>query len=355
MNSKKALVILSPGFAANEADSACLPAQQQLVKTVSELFPSIQLIVLAFQYPFSEQSYQWNGIPVIPFNGRNKSKLYRLFIWLRVWKQLNTLKKKYTLIGLFSFWYGECALTGKWFGKYNGIKHLTWLLGQDAKKGNKYIARIHLPAAELVALSDRLAAEFKKNYAIAPAHIIPAGIDTRLYAKMPAERDIDILGVGSLIPLKRYDLFIEMVSVLKKDFPRIKTVICGKGVEEPILRAMIEKAGLQGSVILTGEKPHHEILQLMQRSKILLHPSSYEGFGVVCLEALYAGAHVASFFCPQDAWIKHWHVAENEQLMIDKLSELLRSDTLDHSPVLPYTMKDTATAIMKLFAGESFT
>ena len=349
INSKKTLVILSPGFAANEADSTCLPAQQQLVKTLSEEFPSIQLIVLAFQYPFSDQPYQWNGISVIPFNGRNKSKLYRLWVWLRVWKQLNALKKKYTLIGLFSFWYGECALIGKWFGKRNDIKHFTWLLGQDARKGNKYIRFLRPRAAELVALSDMLATEYKKNYITVPAHVIPAGIDPGLYFKMPSVRDIDILGVGSLIPLKRYHLFIETIIVLKKEFPGIKAVICGKGEEENKLRSLVAEAGLEDSILLTGEKPHTEVLQLMQRSKLFLHPSAYEGFGVVCLEALYAGAHVLSFFCPQDGWIRHWHIAEDMQSITDKALELLRSADLDHSSVLPYTMKDTAHAIIELF------
>ncbi len=348
-NSTKTLVILSPGFAANEADSTCLPAQQQLAKTLNKEFPSIQIIILAFQYPFSDQPYLWNGISVIPFNGRNKSKLHRLSVWFRVWKQLNALKKKYTLIGLFSFWYGECTLVGHWFGKLNSIKHFTWLLGQDARKGNKYIQILRPQAAGLVALSDMLATEYKKNYLTRPAHVIPAGIDPKLYIEAPSVRDIDILGVGSLIPLKRYPLFIKMIAILKNEFPNIKAVICGKGEEENKLRSMITEAGLGDNILLTGEKPHTEVLQLMQRSKLFLHPSAYEGFGVVCLEALYAGAHVISFFCPQDAWIRHWHIAEDAQSMTDKALELLQSADLDHSPVLPYTIKDTAYAIMKLF------
>jgi hypothetical protein len=33
------LVILSPGFAANEADTTCLTSQQNLVKSLNKIYP----------------------------------------------------------------------------------------------------------------------------------------------------------------------------------------------------------------------------------------------------------------------------------------------------------------------------
>ena len=72
------LVILSPGFPENEADTTCLPAQQDLVRLLRQIRPSLELVIIAFQYPFTGKSYQWNGVPVIPLNGRNRGKLYRL-------------------------------------------------------------------------------------------------------------------------------------------------------------------------------------------------------------------------------------------------------------------------------------
>jgi glycosyltransferase involved in cell wall biosynthesis len=346
---QKTIIILSPGFAENEADSTCLPSQQQLVTALSEEFPSIKLIILAFQYPFSNQPYQWNGTTVIPFSGKNKGRLYRLLLWVRVWRQLNVLKKQYTITGLFSFWYGECTLIGKLFGKRNGIKHFTWLLGQDARKGNKYAKLLRPHAGELVALSDFLVEEFEKNYRVRPAHVIPIGIDPRLYPPIPIERDIDIMGAGSLIPLKRYDLLIEVVKALKKTLPHIQAVICGKGEEKNKLASMINEAELQGSITLIGEKSHAEVLQLMQRTKLFLHPSAYEGFGVVCLEALYAGAQVISFCDPKKQPIPHWHIAKDLDEMINLSGQLLHAASIDHDPILAYTMIDTARSVMHLF------
>jgi SAM-dependent methyltransferase len=87
----------------------------------------------------------------------------------------------------------------------------------------------------------------------------------------------------------------------------------------------------------------------MQRTKILLHTSGYEGFGVVCLEALYAGAHVISFCRPMEQDIPHWHIADSPEEMMQMAEEILRDPATSYTPVLPYTMKDTVRSVMELF------
>src|SRR3954469_10284281 len=107
---KKALIILTPGFPENEEDTTCLPERQALVKALKRNAHSTEIIILTFQYPFIRHHYQWQGIDVYAFNGRNKGKLRRAFVWFCVWKTLKILKRKFKLIGLLSFWLGECAL-----------------------------------------------------------------------------------------------------------------------------------------------------------------------------------------------------------------------------------------------------
>ncbi len=87
----------------------------------------------------------------------------------------------------------------------------------------------------------------------------------------------------------------------------------------------------------------------MQRCKIFLHPSAYEGFSTVCLEALYAGAHVISFRRPGHQLLEHWHVVCTPQEMLEKALELLEDPLTDYHPVFPYSMEDNAAAVMQLF------
>jgi glycosyltransferase involved in cell wall biosynthesis len=345
----KALVILTPGFPKDEKDSTCLPAQQLFVKAVNRQYPGLRLIILSFEYPFSKAPYEWQGNKVIPFDGWNKGRTGKVRTWMEVWRMLNSLEKNYDLLGLLSFWCTGCALVGNYYARRHGLRHLIWILGQDARAGNRYIPLIRPKAGDLVAMSDSLAREFQKQYSITPQHIVPNGIDDSLYQPGPAVRDIDILGAGSLIPLKQFDLFLSIVRRLSDTMPGIRAVICGKGPEELRLREAIRKGGLEERVILAGEQPHDKVLQYMQRSRILLHTSFYEGFSTVCLEALYAGAHVVSFHQPLPTAVPHWHIAADREEMAKQVLDVLQDNDTEYSKVLLFSMDGSARSMIGLF------
>jgi glycosyltransferase involved in cell wall biosynthesis len=348
-NKVKTLVILTPGFPENEADSTCIPPQQIFVKALKETHPELNIIILTFQYPFFSAEYDWHGIRVIAFGGENKGRLFRLFRGLRVWKTLGRLNKEHQLIGLLSFWFGKCALIASGFARRHRLTNYCWILGQDAKAGNKYFNLIKPAAESLIALSDFIATEFHKNYGIKPAHLVPVGIETSLFDAANAERDIDIIGAGNLIPLKQYPVFLEIIHSLKTFRPDIKAVICGDGPERKRLEQMIKALRLESNVLLKGRLSHPEVLLLMQRSRLFVHTSNYEGFGAVCLEALYAGAQVVSFVEPMQAAIKNWHIAAGTDEMVNILKTLLQDPTIRYEPVLPFPIQDNVKKIMDLF------
>ncbi len=345
--SNHTLVILTPGFPESEEDTTCLPAQQAFIKALNHTFPSIRLIILSFQYPSTPSDYHWHGNPVISFG--ITGGFYRKLQWMYIWERLRQIKKENNILGLLSFWCTECALIGKYFGRLYGIKHYCWVCGQDARKENKLVRFIRPKSHELIAMSDSLAKEFYKNHGIQPHCIIPNGIDTIQFKEPSTGRDIDILGAGSLIALKQYQVFLDIVSALSFHFPQLKAMICGKGAEEPRLQAQITTLNIPHVVSLAGERSHPEIIRLMQRTRVFLHPSSYEGFSTACIEALYAGAQVISFCSPMAQTLRHWHIVNNKEEMLQKAAELLRDPQLDHERVMAYSMEDSARSMMKLF------
>jgi len=353
MSSKETLVILSPGFPESEADSTCLPMQQQFVRTLKQLYPLLDVVVLTFQYPYHQREYKWFEIRVIPFGGRNRGGLQKLLLRNKINSTLARLYRERKIVGLFSFWYNECAFIGKKFADRYGIKHHCWILGQDARKANKYPKLLSLLPGELVALSDFIQAEFERNHGIRPQFVIPPGIDETLFDTMPGEKDIDILGVGSLIPLKQYDIFLEVIAEIKKQIPEIKAFLVGKGPEKEKLQSLINKLELENNVRMTGELPYIEVLKLMQQAKVFLHPSSYEGFSGVSLEALNSGCHVVSFCKPMTADIIHWHVVRSRQEMLEQALRILKDPETDYKPTLPFTANSSATQIMSLFGVRS--
>jgi glycosyltransferase involved in cell wall biosynthesis len=343
------LVLLTPGFAKDVTDTTCIPVMQLFVKKMAIQYPGLQIIVLAFHYPFSAGEYNLHGARVIGFNGRNRGRAVRLLVWIKVWFTLNRLVRKYQVVGLLSFWFSECALIGSFFGRRYRVKQFSWFLGQDARAGNKMFKLIRPDADSLIVLSDALAGEVYKNYSLKLRHVIPFGVDASVFPAPPQERTVDIMGAGSLIPLKRYDLFVKVIQSLVKKFPDLKVVLCGKGTEKHRLLELIEKGQLQKNITLMDEVPHAQVLALMQQSKIFLHTSEYEGFAAVCAEALCAGAQVVSFCQPIHQPIRHWHIVHSEEALLRQLELLLRDQALSHESVLPYTIEEACTRIMALF------
>ncbi len=345
----KTLIILIPGFPANENDSTCLPFPQTFVKHLKLLNPGLNIKVLAFQYPFIESVYQWHGADVQAFNGRNKGGFRRLFLWRTIWRSLTKIFRQEQVLGILSFWMGETALIAKYAAKKYGVRYFTWLMGQDARRNNRYAFVIRPKSESLIALSDFLADEYYKNHTVKPAITIPAGIDVASFAAKAKERKIDILGVGSLIPLKRFDQIIRLVAELADSHPGIRAVICGEGPERVRLQDLIFNFHLGSQVELRGELDHDSILAIMGESRILIHPSAYEGFGVVFLEALYAGAHVVSYCKPMDIDFKHHHIVQTYDEMKKKLSSLLDNKQLNHDPVFIYPIEETCKKILTLY------
>ncbi|MBC7949408.1 MAG: glycosyltransferase [Chitinophagaceae bacterium] len=345
---KDTLVILIPGFPADEQDTTCLPMQQALVRSLQAVNPELRLLVLAFQYPYFRKTYAWHNATVMSFDGRNRGGIPRYFLRKKLQTIIKEVHLSGRLLGMLSFWYGECAWIGKKFTDRYSIQHYCWIMGQDAGKSNKYPARLKINARDLIALSHSLRDEFEKNHGTRPGHVVPAGIEPAAFNEFPTTRDIDLLGAGSLISLKQFPLFLDVVAQVKKDFPSIVAAIVGEGPERHKLEELIVERNLKENIRLTGEMSHPDLLRMMQRSKVFLHPSMYEGFSGVCLEALYAGARVISFCRPMKEDINHWQIATDKEDMVRKTLMLLRQPPI-FTPVMYRTTEDVALNILGLY------
>jgi glycosyltransferase involved in cell wall biosynthesis len=353
---RNTLVVLTPAFPENEQATYWVPSQQLMVKALKRNFPDLNIIVLSLLYPYQSAPYKWNDIDVFSFDGTHKRKLKRLLLWIRVWKALKKIRRDHNIIGLLSFWCGECALLGKYFGRRYSIKHISWICGQDARKSNNWVRVVRPKEHELAAMSPFLANEFQKNHGVRPKYMVPNAIDIASFPT-PAgtERPIDILGVGSLHALKQYDVFTEVIASIRSSIPNINVIHCGQGseVETDQIKHLIEKLDLQNNFKLAGSTTHEEILATMQQAKVFMHTSNYEGFSTACIEALYAGAEVISFCYPLDYPVPRWHVVGTPDEMKAKALEILRKDAKEYTPVMLYSIDDSARAMMELLEAKA--
>ncbi len=343
-------IVLSPGFPADENDSTCLPPLQKFALSLKQEFPNIEFYFIAFQYPFQKKEYTWHGMNVICMGGANQSGIKRIITWIKVFRKLRKLKKQKKIIGLLSWWLTETALIGKIFSKLHGLQHYMWLNGQDAKKTNQYINRIKPKANEIIAMSDFLKETYFKNHGEKPFMVAENGVWTKDYPSFNhGKRSYDIIAVGSLIAIKNYDLFIDIISELVKHHPNLRVGLAGKGALEFDLKSKVQKMNLENNIHFLGLLEHHAVLEGMNDSKIFLHTSHYEGNSTVLMEALYCGCYVFSTQALANREVERLKILSEKASFVKAISDTLQLKSLVHRPVLFNAMPDTAKKIMALY------
>jgi glycosyltransferase involved in cell wall biosynthesis len=349
MKSSNSIVLLVPGFPENEEDSTCIPALQLFAKNFDRVNSSLDLIIIAFQYPFKKGEYSWNGITVYSAGGKGKGKFFRLFTWITVIKYFFKIKSQRKISGIHSFWLSECALVGQFLSKLFSLPHVASLMGQDARSSNKYLKYLNLSQMIITSGSDFASDILKNNTGFNSSIIIPFGIENKNGSLNNLNRDFDIIGVGSLILLKNYFLFIDIIEELVNEFPLLKSVLIGEGeLKEEISRSIINK-NLSGNIFLTGKLQRNEVLDYMKKSRIFLHTSEYESQGLVFLEALYCGLSVVAFdtgFLPES---KKVYKCTNRIDLADNLRKLLRCKK-EYNPEIHITAEDTAKRFNEIYS-----
>ncbi len=346
----RSLVFLIPGFPEGEEDSTCLPAVQNYVAAFADAHPDLHTHVIAFQYPFTRRIYRWKRVTVHALAGGNRRGLRRLGTWLRAARAFLGIYRQTDVCALHSFWLTECTWVGRRLSRLFRIRHIASIGGQDAQADNPYVRRLNLDGATLTAGSAFAAETFTKHARRRVDHVIPLGLDTTHLQTLaaPPERDLDVLGVGSLIALKDFATFIDIVAGLVPVIPQVRTCLIGEGPLRAALQQRILEKGVQEHVTLAGRLPRDEVFRVMLRSKVFLHPSRYESQGYVFLEALFAGLPVVCFDVGYTGESDRVFRCQSPREMADVVAELLR-----HPPVLRresvLSVNDTVRAFAPLY------
>ena len=100
----------------------------------------------------------------------------------------------------------------------------------------------------------------------------------------------------NLEPRKNLRALVEALAELRRDFPKVKLVLFGRGLltpeREEKFERLIQDLGLQDSVVRLGVVSDAMLKQIYRRADVFVFPSLYEGFGLPVLEALACGACV---------------------------------------------------------------
>ncbi|OYY25684.1 MAG: hypothetical protein B7Y65_02635 [Azorhizobium sp. 35-67-15] len=144
----------------------------------------------------------------------------------------------------------------------------------------------------VVATSPATGRTLCRDFGVDPARLIIAVPGSAQVARAPADGSpARLLAVGSLIPRKGYDVLLEALGRLK-GFSWSLTIIGSLDLNPATVaqvRALIAAYGLEARIALAGALPAQELAQAFAGCDLFVHPSLFEGYGMVLAEAMRHG------------------------------------------------------------------
>jgi glycosyltransferase involved in cell wall biosynthesis len=146
---------------------------------------------------------------------------------------------------------------------------------------------ILLPITLRFADTIRLVSESLKNLAKGKfmVGIIPISVESDFFLYEKNNKNIDVICTARLIKQKNIQLLIDSISLVVKKHKNLKVVIIGEGPEKDSLKTLIINKKLSNNIKLIGSKNRKVVNNYLQKSKIFVLPSSYEGWGLSVVEA----------------------------------------------------------------------
>ncbi len=352
MKSIDHILIFSPGFARDEEDYNCIPPLQAYLPALREAHPNLKITVLALHYPYKERIYQWNGFEVHALGGNNVSTPHGKFLlWRKARKRIRSIHAAHPLSVIHAFWLTECAWLAQQVGRKISVPVVATVQGQDALQANRYLSSLDLNTLRIVTLSARAAEVIKSLRTVPFIKVIPWGLPAdEIPDLILGRKDIDVLGVGNLIPVKNWTLFLQVLQQVRRNRPFAKVRLIGNGPLREALEKEAEERQLTGMLEFLGELPRPEVIQWMRRSKVLLHTAKYEGQGYVFEEGLAQGMRVVSTPVGMANNNPRWKVESEVEDLAEAVVEAISAPTFN-DPGRMDRIEDTVSAYMEVYGS----
>lgn len=235
-----------------------------------------------------------------------------LFFGRHVYAHLKA--REYDVVDCSNFPYLSCiaaerALAGKgnsrlvvtWYeirGFRRWLRHRGWK-GLPAWFFERVVSRL---TCHNVAISDFTAARAERKLGIRGIKVVPCGVDTALWRPDGAAAVTgQVLYVGRLTRHKNVDMLITAFAETARSVGDCTLKIVGRGIERNELERLALETCPKGRVVFADSLSEDELRAEYAKSSVFVLPSEQEGFGMVLLEAMAAGAPVVALDSPDSA------------------------------------------------------
>lgn len=208
--------------------------------------------------------------------------------------------------------------------------------------------------------------------ALNQVHVIPCGVDLKLFVPQNRQQAREKLGlrqqqpvilfVGRLDPFKGPDLLLRAAAMMEEDAQII--IVGGKLTGDPYLqqlRALSAELKLSSRVRFLGARPQQELPLIYSAADITVMPSYHESFGMAAVESLACGTPVvATRAGGLTTVVRHgetgYLVLRCPGFFAERLDTLLREPTLleqmrrsARPSILQYSWKSVASQVSDLY------
>lgn len=156
-------------------------------------------------------------------------------------------------------------------------------------------------ASEVIVNSNYMKCELQRLFGLPfeKISVIPNGINMNMYngiekdyefrRRVASDNEKIIMYAGRLVYEKGVQNLIAAAPKILSGYHDTNFVIAGTGAMNNELKAQVNYLGIGNKVYFTGQLSYKDLCKMYKVADVAVFPSTYEPFGVVAIEAMYAG------------------------------------------------------------------
>jgi glycosyltransferase involved in cell wall biosynthesis len=194
---------------------------------------------------------------------------------------LNKIRNKPVVITVHDVFTGSASDEWEKWRKFNNLPRYYGYLGRLLEK-----ICLSIPVNVVHSVSDTTTQDIHNINSKLRVETIYNSVDPSNYNSIKEiEYDDFVLFIGRLVFYKNVEILIEAFRLLSKESNPAQLVIVGDGPMKEYLISLTKEFGISNNVIFLGSVSNDEKVEYLRKCSALALPSTFEGFGLVILEA----------------------------------------------------------------------
>ncbi|MBI3742407.1 MAG: glycosyltransferase [Chloroflexi bacterium] len=288
-----------PGFSAHEREWA-IPALDHFARALAA---NNRLVIFALEYPYQPATYSFFGATVHALAGRHRGKVYAPRLWANTFAAMRAEHLQQPFDVIHAFWVNEPGWLAQTSARILRVPFIASVAGGEliALRALNYGGQLDwiermmcdqvMRNANCVTVGSRYLQTIAKKWR-ADISVLPLGVDTARFtprARSESAREIKLLNVGSLVPVKGHENLLEAVAQI----PEASLEIIGGGFLKKDLARRATELKISARVSFAGKIAHDALAEKYRAADVVAQSSWHEAQGMAILEAAACGCAIA--------------------------------------------------------------